>query len=571
MPMPELTDTVENLEITSEGVIKWKDPFLEEIGLERVESPYREGVQEYQWVDVPRSLVDVFRDSVRNNPEQTTLIIPHEDVEMSYRELDDRSDSVAQYLREQENIGPGDVVATFLDRSYAFAGYCLAANKIGAIPLTLNTGLASDELEYIVNDARPEILLMDPELWDRVKPIEDDLDSVRQIYFHPGQNGPDPVESFSSMESYESSQAIDYEPDHNDTCLIMYTSGTTGLPKGVTLTHRNMTTNLKNYEYTQGIHKGMRTLIAVPLFHITGYMAQLWQSIYHEGTSVVMEEHDPKLFSEYIEDYEITHVGSVPATFQLMLGLPNIEDYDLSSLRTVGYGGDDMPIPLIKNLRHLLPEHASLQNAYGFTESASPAAVMPDEYTDDFSGGVLPVPTVELKLVDDSGNPVEFGQVGRILTRGPQITPGYWKDDKKTREAIDEQGFFDSGDAGSLDEHGFLYIEGRIKHSINRGGETFYTAEIENALVNHPGVLEAAVTGVPDEVLGERVLACVVPEPGQTVTEEGIHEVLEGRLSDYKKPEIIRIVNELPKNPGGKVIRSELIPEALRHGIATSD
>lgn len=569
--MVELTDTVENLEITSDGVVKWEDEFLEEIGVEKGESPYREGVMEYQWTDVPENLVDVFRTSVSHNPDRTVLIIPHEDVEMTYRELDELSERVAQYLRDQEDIGTGDVIATFLDRCSAFVVYCLAAHKIGAIPLTLNTGLAAEELKFIVNDAGPELMLVDPDLWDRVEPIQDELDSIRRIYFHEDRNRPSNVKSYSQMEEYESSDPVQYEPGHNEICLIMYTSGTTGLPKGVTLTHRNMTTNLRNYEYTQNLQEGIRTLIAVPLFHITGYMAQLWQGIYQEGTVVVMEEHDPKLFAEFIGRYDITHAGSVPATFQLMLGIPDIEDYDLSSLKTIGYGGAGMPVPLIEKLRDLFPEDTTLQNAYGFTESASPVTVMPDEYTDDFPGGVLPVPTVELKLVDESGDPVDFNQIGRILTKGPQITPGYWKNEEKTMEAIDEQGFFDSGDAGSLDQHGFLYIEGRIKHSINRGGETFYTAEIENAILNHPGVLEAAVTGVPDEVLGERVLACVVPEPGETVTEEEINDVLEGRLSDYKKPEIIRIVSELPKNPGGKVMRGELVPKALRYGIAASD
>jgi acyl-CoA synthetase (AMP-forming)/AMP-acid ligase II len=355
--------------------------------------------------------------------------------------------------------------------------------------------------------------------------------------------------------------------DQDDPATLMYTSGTTGHPKGCVARHFNLVNGALNYKTARDSNEGMRSLVTVPMFHGTGLMANTLHTLACAGTTVILDGYSPDAFLSTIAEESIEFVIAVPTNYILAAEKTDPSDYDLSAWRVGAYGGAPMPATAVSRLRDAFPD-LLLTDAYGTTETvAGLATLCPDQYVDEYAHTVgLPSGPVELKVIDEDGETLGPGEVGELAIKGPIVVERYLGLPEKSETAFDS-GWHYTGDLAAIDEDGFVELKGRSKDMIVRGGENIYALDVEEALVSSEKVLEAAVVGFPDDVLGERVLAAVVPKDGVRLTEADLRAVCEERLADYKHPELFRIVDSLPRNPNGKVLKGELLPEPLEFGI----
>ncbi len=349
-----------------------------------------------------------------------------------------------------------------------------------------------------------------------------------------------------------------------DTAVILYTSGTTGRPKGAMLTHLGIIHSLITFRRCLGLGPGARAVLAVPATHVTGLVAVLLAMASVGGVTVLMRAFDAGEFLALAEAERLSYTVLVPAQYMLCLMEPRLAEVNLSHWRIGAFGGAPMPEAAIAALAERLPR-LTLVNAYGATETTSPTTIMPPGETAAHLNSIgQVVPCGEVRVVDAEGGDVPTGEAGELWIKGPMVVPGYWGKPDATAANF-SRGFWRSGDVGSIDADGFVRIHDRLKDMINRAGYKIYSAEVENVLSHHEGVLECAVVGRPDPVLGERVQAFVRPRDG-TVTAEEIRRFCAARMADYKVPEIVELVAEpLPRNPNGKLQKAVLRERARGH------
>lgn len=514
-----------------------------------------EGVELLIYKERPRSLPHMFRASVDRSPDRLALIC--DDVRWSFRELAHLVGKTASSLRALWGVKKGDRVAVALNNCPEFVILYLAATSLGAIFVPLNARLKSEELLPQVTKAAPTVLIVDKDTWANVEPIRDQIPMVKRILM-VGGSGPG-LEPFDSLLETEDSEAIPAEEIwEGDLCSIIFTSGTTGRPKGVMITHRNVVNTAQACARVFGSTSRDVDLIMVPLFHVTGLHTQLAKSLYLGSTTVLMRSFKADRALDLIERERVTLSISVPTIYWLMLLSPNFSKKDLSTFRTIVYGGAPCPPELIVRLREALP-HASLINAGGLTEGTSLQYALPPEDALRKAGSVgFPTPCTEVRIVDERGKDVEPGEVGELILKGAGIARGYWEDPIETAKTFKE-GWLYTGDLARVDEEGYLWLMDRKKDMIIRGGENIYSVEVENVLYAFPKTLEAAVVGIPDRIFGEEVKAFVVLKEGEEATEEEIRDFCSRHLADYKVPKIVEILREpLPRNPGGKVRKDVL-------------
>lgn len=469
---------------------------------------------------LPPSLIHMLREAVDAAPDGEAVVEVGGE-RLSYRELWDRASRVAGGLRA-DGVRRGDRAAIRLpagiDWVLAFWGTIMA----GAVVVPVNTRFAEPEIEYVVTDSGASYVFAAD------KPLPEG-----QSYVVEGA-------------------------DLEDLAAIFYTSGTTGRPKGAQTSHEAFLTNCENMCRTLRIDRSAvtdyRTLISVPLFHVTGCNSQLLIAAYVGGASVILPQLDVTQLLGLIGSERISSITTVPAVYKLMMLNPSFADHEMNGVRWVGYGGSAIAPSLVHELRAAFPA-ATLKNGFGMTESASLLTVMPDEYAaehPDSVGFACPVVDLAIDMPD-----AQTG-VGELLARGPNITSGYWRKPDATLDAFDDE-WLHTGDLARIDDSGLVYVVDRAKDMINRGGENVYSVEVENALAAVPGIAESAVIAVPDEVMGEKVGAVVVPAPGAELDAQQIIAALTGRLADFKIPQFIHITDEpLPRNPGGKVLKPSL-------------
>jgi long-chain acyl-CoA synthetase len=340
-----------------------------------------------------------------------------------------------------------------------------------------------------------------------------------------------------------------------DTAVILYTSGTTGRPKGAMLTHLNLINSALVYKYCFALTDADRSIAAVPLAHVTGLVANVLTMAACAGALVILPEFKAKAFLALAERERITHTIIAPAMYNLCLLAPEFGDRDLSAWRIGGFGGAPMPEPTIQRIAEKLPG-LKLMNVYGATETSSPSTIMPASLTVSHLASVgLPVPNCHVLIVDDRGAEAPHGERGEIWIGGPSVVKGYWN--RADAESF-VAGYWRSGDIGVMDVEGFVHVLDRKKDMINRGGLKIFPAEVESVLAGHPGVVESAVVARPCPVLGERVHAFVtVREPAPTVAE--LKLFVGERLSDYKVPETFTLTAQpQPRNANGKILKREL-------------
>jgi len=493
--------------ITRGGRAGRVQPF-DESGIERG----ADGVLHY--AGLPESLVDMLRASVEEVPDGEA-VVEVGGPRLSYRELWDRSARVAGGLRAR-GVQRGDRVAIRLGNGLDWVLAFFGAQMAGAVAVPVNTRFTEDEVAYVVGD------------------------SGASYVFAPGEALPD------------GAPHVEEGLERDDLAAIFYTSGTTGFPKGAMTTHENFLSNIETclrvVELPRG---GIRNLVSVPLFHVTGCNSQLLPTLSRISTTVIMPAFEVQAFLTAIRDERINLLTSVPAVFWLAMAQPNFKEFDMSGIRWLTYGGAPCPPELIKAMRQGFP-NAKLGNGFGLTETSSVATFLPDEHTDARPETVgFAAPVVELDVFE----PDEEG-VGELLVRAPNVVAGYWNKPEATADTFVDN-WLHTGDLVRIDEDGYVQIVDRKKDMINRGGENVYSVEVENALIQHPGVFEVAVLGVPDTMMGEKVGAVVVPRPGAAPpTADDIVQFARQHIADFKVPQYVVIRPQpLPRNAGGKVLK----------------
>jgi long-chain acyl-CoA synthetase len=495
----------------------------------------------------PDNLAAMFAATVRRWPHRPALV---EGESTSYAELDLRAAKIAASLRAR-GIGPGDRVAFYLGNCVEFVATFLACTRSGFIVVPIGIRQQRPELEFLLADSGARAILFEASLAAMVPGIDEAGGGLIRISVHGPAEG---AEEFDALLQADPDAAPNVAIGEDEPAVILYTSGTTGKPKGAQLTHLGMLHTVLTFARCYDLDENDRGLVAVPLSHVTGLVAVMLTMLGVGGCAILMRR-DFKAgeFLELASRERITYTLVVPTIYTLCAMHPDFALFDLSAWRVGSFGGAPMPVPTIKAFADRLPQ-LELLNAYGATETTSPATVMPRAFWRERMDSVgQAVPCGEIRVVDDAGAIVAPGEPGELLIAGPMVVPGYWnRPDANASEFVD--GFWRSGDIGSKDADGFVKVFDRKKDMLNRGGFKVFCAEVENVLCGLDGVAECAVIGRPDPVLGERVHAIVVPRENSALTAEAIRQFCGARMADYKVPEIVTLQAEpLPRNANGKV------------------
>jgi fatty-acyl-CoA synthase len=481
-------------------------------------------------------------------PQRTALVFEGE--RWSYAEFNRRTNALAHGLRAL-GVCPGDRVA-YLDLNHPdFFLSLFAAAKLGAIFVPLNFRLTPPELAFIIGDAGVHTLIHDGAFAAAVDEIRDRI-PCRELVCRTPRLG---VRSLDDLLRDQRTDDMDNQVATDEVAVIMYTSGTTGRPKGAMLTHGNLLWNNINAGLAFDISVDDITLVCAPLFHIGGLNVTPLIAFMKGAEVVLMRAFDPGVVLELIPRHRATTMFGVPAMFLFMSQHPGFAAADLSSIRFFLCGGAPVPEALI---RFYGQRGLCFAQGYGLTETAPFVTLVPVERAAEKVGSAgIPPFFTDVKLVDDAGHEVPTGERGEVVVRGPNVMKGYWNRPDATAEAIVD-GWFHTGDIGTRDADGFFYIVDRKKDMIITGGENVYPAEVEDSLYQHPDVAEAAVIGVPDSRWGEAVLAIIVVKPGAELSEQDILDFSQGRLARYKQPRRVVFIDALPRNPAGKVLKFEL-------------
>ncbi|MGI5282532.1 acyl-CoA synthetase [Nonomuraea polychroma] len=453
----------------------------------------------------------------------------------TYRELCERAYRLASAL----GVGRGDRVAYLGPNHPDLVETFFAAGLLGAVFVPLNTRLTTPELRFILEDADAAVLV---------------LGEGRDGEGLPGRHIP--AAQYEDLLASGSPEPIDEPVGQDDVCLIMYTSGTTGRPKGAMLTHANLTWNTVNLLVDVPLAHDEVTLISAPLFHIAALAQTLIPTVLKGGRAILEPSFDVERTFDLIEAERVTVMFGVPSMFSFLAQSPRWAKADLSSLRHLLCGGAPVPLPLIRTYQE---RGLTFLQGYGMTETAPGALFLGAEHSVDKAGTAgVPCFFSDVRLVTPEGVDAAPGEPGEVYVQGPNVMPGYWGRPEESAKVLSPDGWFRSGDVGIADEDGYVRISDRLHDVIISGGENIYPAEVENALYSHPAVAECAVIGVADDRWGEVGKALVVLRPGATAEAEEVLKHLDGRLARFKIPKYLQFVPELPKNAAGKLLKAPL-------------
>jgi acyl-CoA synthetase (AMP-forming)/AMP-acid ligase II len=427
-----------------------------------------------------------------------------------------------------------------------------AAAHAGLVTVLLGTRQQKPEIAYVLTDCGAKLLIHEAQLANRVPDAHEVPDLLHRIVV---DNDPR-VSQFASLLDHAALRPP-ADVGEEDTAMILYTSGTTGRPKGAMLAHCNIIHSSMIFVSCLQLAEADRSIAAVPLAHVTGVVANITTMVACGGTLIIMAEFKAAAYLKVAARERVTYTVMVPAMYNLCLLQPDFDSYDLSSWRIGGFGGAPMPVATIEKLDAKIPD-LKLMNCYGATETTSPSTIMPGELTAAHIDSVgLPCPGADIIAVDAAGREVPRGEIGELWIRGGSVIKGYWNNPKATAESF-TGGYWHSGDLGSVDAQNFVRVFDRQKDMINRGGLKIYSAEVESVLAGHADVIESAIIAKPCPVLGERVHAVIVTRHADVST-EALRAWCAERLSDYKVPETIALIAEpLPRNANGKVMKRQL-------------
>ncbi len=498
------------------------------------------------------SLGNWFFQRAQRSPHRRALTF--EGTTWTFAEVQARIDALAGALRAG-GVCHGDRVGFLGLNQPAFLETMFAAARLGAIFVPLNFRLTGVELSFIIGDAGVHTLVVDTAHFPVIESVRAELPCRRYLCVDSAPGAP--WEALAAVTAEAEPLAVGAPVAADEVAVIMYTSGTTGRPKGAMLTHGNVWWNNINTMLSIDVASDDVTLVMAPLFHIGGLNVTTlvtWQ----KGAEIVLHRtFDPVRFLEDVPRYRATTTFAVPAMLLFISQQPGFAAADLSSLRLILCGGAPVPEPL---MRLYAARGIPINQAYGLTETAPLVTFLANEFGMAKLGSAGRTPLLsEIRLVDAAGASVTTPQArGEVCVRGPNVMKGYWNRPDATAAAIDAEGWFHTGDVGYLDADGFLFIADRVKDMVITGGENVYPAEVESVLYDHPAVAEVAVIGLPDARWGEAVVAVTALKPGATLTLDELREFATRRLARYKLPSRLEIVPALPRNPAGKVLKFEL-------------
>ncbi|HJQ45103.1 MAG TPA: long-chain fatty acid--CoA ligase [Amycolatopsis sp.] len=488
--------------------------------------------------------------------EPDSVVLRYSGGDLTYAQLDERAARLATVFAEG-GVGPGDRVAYLGLNSPSFLITMLAAFRLGAIFVPVNFRLAGPELRSVLQRSGSSVIVCEEGHRDIVDAVRRETALKRHLLVDDDPEIPAP-EAAAGWEPWgeliaRSAPATEVvRRTFDDPAILMFTSGTTGLPKGVVLTHGNIWWNAVNVDARLDTRRGDVTHAAAPIFHVGALNSFLMRTLVRGGTIVLRRAFEPNAFLVDLRTHRVNSFFAVPAMLAALARVPGVFDVELTDLRAIVVAGAPVPPSLVA----LYAEHGiMLEQAWGLTETAPFVTHLPAERTLDKLGSAgIPMPYSEVRVVDPATNrPVRAGISGELVARGPNVTPGYWNDDDATAAAFDADGWFHSGDIGYLDDDGYLYIVDRLKDMIISGGENVYPAEVERAMADLPGLTDVAVVGADDEQWGETVVAVVSVAEGHQVTLEDVREHTAARLARYKLPKRLEVVGAVPRNASGKL------------------
>jgi len=501
------------------------------------------------------TLLETFQWRIEQSADE--IAFKFNDRETTYREYDQKANRVANGIIA-EGCSPNSRVAVLAKNSDMYAEIMFGSLKSRTALVGLNWRLAAPEVVFVVNDSESEVLFVGPDFYELVNSIKDEFTHVRQIIAME-----DDHDSWQSYASWRDSFG-DNDPkltgNADDDVIQLYTSGTTGHPKGVRLTNKNVNASTPMVEETWGKdwHENSVNFVLSPLFHIAGSNIVIMGVVFG-CKNIVIPEPDPGLILHLIHTEKIETAFMVPALIQFLLNHPDAKTTDFSSLRQIVYGAS--PISEDTLLKAIEVMGCEFWQVYGLTETSGIGTTLSPTHHEPSLGKLRSCGKkytgVDIRIVDDDDNEVALGEVGEIVIKSSVIMKGYWNRDEANKESIID-GWFYTGDVGYFDDENFLYIYDRVKDMIISGGENIYPAEVENALMSHPDIVDAAVVGIPDDKWGETVKGFVILKKDSNITETEIIASTKEKIASYKCPASINFITEMPRNPSGKILRREL-------------
>ena len=503
-------------------------------------------------------LGDIPRKHARLDPDKECLVC--EDTRLTWSKLNERVNRLANGLASL-GVSKDTKVAILALNCHKYIEAYYATAKLGAVAVPLNFRLSPEELTYVINHSDSEVLMVGGDLLAVAREILPGLKGVKAKITLD-----EPAEDWTDYETLleESSPAEpDVDVDEDDLCQLQYTGGTTGLPKGVMLTHRNYMTSVIGMGLANLFEPGDATLQVLPIFHTAW-----WPILVHHcagGKGVIIKRFDFDDILGLVQKERVTHINMVPIPLSWILDFPGLDSYDVSSIKYLSYAGAPMPADV---MRRCIDKFGPIfQQGYGLTEAAPLVTMLmqedqsrlegPEELTRRISSAGRESLVTEVRLVDEDDREVEIGEIGEIAVRGKNIMKGYWKDPELTAHAL-RGGWLHTGDLARADEYGFLYIVDRKHDMIITGGENVYPFEVEKVLYEHPAVLEAAVVGIQDDKWGEKVVAAVALKQGAEASEDELITFVRSRIAGYKTPKEIVFMESIPKTAIGKILRREV-------------
>ena len=489
--------------------------------------------------------------------ERTPKSVAHKflDRETTYEELNIYSNQIANGLISL-GCKPDSRIAYYGKNSDYFFEFLIGTLKSNTVAVGVNWRLAPPEVSYVLNDSKSEVLFVGEEFYPIIDQILEDLPNVKKVIAVDGNHIK--YEDFISWRDSQKSASTGLKSSNQDDILQLYTSGTTGHPKGVQLTNRNFAAANESIDGIVPFEEGTTNLVCMPGYHVAGTNWGIWGYIFG-CRNIIIADLDPGLILELIEQEKIRSTLFVPAVILFLISHPNALTTDFSSLNFVLYGASPIADDTILKAKEIM--QCDLYQVYGLTETTGAITIMMPEDHDPKKGKLRScgkaLKGVELKVVDENGNDLKTGEIGEVISKSDLNMKGYWNKPDATKESIVD-GWFYSGDAGFFDDEGYLFIHDRVKDMIVSGGENIYPAEVENALMSHKEILDAAVVGIPDDKWGESVIGFVVVGESTALSEEEIISYVRTQIASYKCPKSIKFINELPRNPSGKILRREL-------------
>jgi long-chain acyl-CoA synthetase len=497
------------------------------------------------------TIADIVRVHAANRPDAVALVV--DDRTITFAELDNRSSQAAQAFRAA-GIGFGDRVAFIEKNGAEFFEVVCGLAKLGAVAVPVNWRLAAPEMLHIIEDAQAKMIVVGSDFFGHIETIEHSLETLI-VAIGTHDRWPD----FDDWMAGHVAEDPGVTTDPDDIAFLMYTSGTTGAPKGVMLSNNNYFSKATGIAAQWRFDANSVSLAVMPMFHMAGSGWAL-VGLYEGSTTVVLRDVDPAAILDAVARHRITNLLLVPAVIQRLLAAPGVEDTDFSSVRAIVYGAspitDDV---LVKGLQWFGCEFLQV---YGLTETTGSITQLDDHdpvhRLELLRSCGKPYPWVRVRIVDKDGVDVPTGTVGELWTRSPQNMLGYWNNPDATAATVTPDGWLKTGDAGYADDAGYIYLHDRLKDMIVSAGENVSPAEVENVLMTHPGVGDVAVIGVPDERWGEAVKAIVVPAAGTSPSEAELIAYARERLAGFKLPKSVDFADALPRTPSGKLLKRTL-------------